>query len=281
MLLRLPLYPFLLTLYFVFFVFYENLGEAFLGETIRPLIILLVVTGLLLLLFTRIFRNADKAALVSALLLTLIFTQPILEEIAPAAIRQRPAMLLLLEIVVLLTIAVPTLRVLKKWPVFNQRLNLTIGLLLLLSIYRIGDYARSDEGAIFEANRLRSTVAAEVIRRPEGDLPNIYFIQLDAYTRADTLKDYFGYDNSEFINYLEETGFLVAHNSSANYHLTNFAVPTLLNYKYMADENGMTEEICKGLLGGSATRLSTIVLQQHSRSWDTELSRFDRIQNIS
>ena len=44
----------------------------------------------------------------------------------------------------------------------------------------------------------------------EGERPDIYYIVLDMYTRADTLKDAYGYDNSEFIGGLETMGFDVA-----------------------------------------------------------------------
>jgi len=38
-------YPFLLSLYFVLFIFSENLGEAFLGQIIRAVHVLLLATG--------------------------------------------------------------------------------------------------------------------------------------------------------------------------------------------------------------------------------------------
>ena len=73
MLFQRPLYPFLLSLYVVFFVFSENLGEAFVGQIGRSIGVLLLLTGLLLLLLTRVFRSRDRGAFVTALILALIY----------------------------------------------------------------------------------------------------------------------------------------------------------------------------------------------------------------
>ena len=50
--------------------------------------------------------------------------------------------------------------------------------------------------------------AAVVAARP--DLPDMYFILLDGYPRADKLQSVFGIDNTGFIYALEERGFFVA-----------------------------------------------------------------------
>ncbi|RPJ01957.1 MAG: hypothetical protein EHM31_04405 [Candidatus Aminicenantes bacterium] len=60
--------------------------------------------------------------------------------------------------------------------------------------------------------------------------PNIYYIVLDAYTRADILKEVFSYDNSEFLAGLEKRGFIVADRSYANYNLTQQSLASSLNF---------------------------------------------------
>jgi hypothetical protein len=67
----------------------------------------------------------------------------------------------------------------------------------------------------------------------QAHLPNIYFILLDAYARADVLSEVYGFDNSDFINYLEQSGFYVAAQSPANYCHTELALAAMLNLTYL------------------------------------------------
>jgi hypothetical protein len=63
--------------------------------------------------------------------------------------------------------------------------------------------------------------------------PNLYVIVLDAYSRRDVLQDIYGFDNSDFIKYLELNDFYVSPNSMANYVWTSMSVPSLLNMNYI------------------------------------------------
>jgi hypothetical protein len=62
---------------------------------------------------------------------------------------------------------------------------------------------------------------------------DIYFIVLDGYGRADILEQLYGYDNSEFIHYLEQKGFTVPENSRSNYPRTVLSLTSTLNLEYV------------------------------------------------
>jgi hypothetical protein len=62
--------------------------------------------------------------------------------------------------------------------------------------------------------------------------PDIYYIILDGYPRADVLEEIFKYDNSPFINDLKELGFVVPENSHSNYSRTAISVSTTLDMQY-------------------------------------------------
>jgi hypothetical protein len=57
---------------------------------------------------------------------------------------------------------------------------------------------------------------------------NVYLIWLDGYPRADTLREYFGFDNSEFQRDLESRGFTVSQDSETDYPSTIQTLATLL-----------------------------------------------------
>ncbi len=66
-----------------------------------------------------------------------------------------------------------------------------------------------------------------------GKLPNIYFIVLDGYARADVLRERYGFDNGPFLDFLRQRGFYVADRSSANYFTTLMSLPATLNMDYL------------------------------------------------
>ena len=73
-------------------------------------------------------------------------------------------------------------------------------------------------------------VASENIPK---DRPNIFFIILDAYARADILQELYHYDNSGFLDYLRGKGFYVAGQSYSNYLFTYLSVSATLNLDYL------------------------------------------------
>jgi hypothetical protein len=64
-------------------------------------------------------------------------------------------------------------------------------------------------------------------------MPDIYYIILDSYGRADRLKELYGYDNSEFLNSLEKQGFYVADCAQSNYAQTELSLASSLNFNYL------------------------------------------------
>jgi hypothetical protein len=96
---------------------------------------------------------------------------------------------------------------------------------------------------------------------------DIYYIVLDAYGRADVLQDLYGYDNTEFIEFLESRGFFVANNSRSNYEDTDLSLSSTLNMSYLSglpealgSQRGTTIDTVKGF---AAKLIQTNVLQDY------------------
>jgi hypothetical protein len=62
---------------------------------------------------------------------------------------------------------------------------------------------------------------------------DIYFIVLDSYTSSNSLKEFWGYDNASFINYLKKRGFFVGENSVSPYTWTGQSIASALNMSYI------------------------------------------------
>ncbi len=69
-----------------------------------------------------------------------------------------------------------------------------------------------------------------------AELPNVYYIILDGYARADSLQRICHFDNSDFLKFLRLRGFYVADEACSNYPMTFMSVASSLNMRYLDDE---------------------------------------------
>ena len=65
--------------------------------------------------------------------------------------------------------------------------------------------------------------------------PDIYYIVLDAYARADVLQELYEYDNSGFLEALEARGFHVDDEAMANYTNSEISMASSLNMSHLTD----------------------------------------------
>jgi len=70
---------------------------------------------------------------------------------------------------------------------------------------------------------------------PTEDPPDIYYIVLDAYARADVLQELYNYDNSGFLEALEARGFHVDDEAMANYTHSEISMASSLNMNQLTD----------------------------------------------
>lgn len=76
-------------------------------------------------------------------------------------------------------------------------------------------------------------ISSESVEATAESLPDIYYIIVDAYARADILEEVYQFDNSDFLSYLTEKGFYVAQKSRANYPQTALSLSSSLNSMYL------------------------------------------------
>ena len=119
-------------------------------------------------------------------------------------------------------IAIRSRGLLPGWAPF---LNVTVGTLLLFQIVIL---VGTTSGASIRTLQLFSLSPPDVT----GNRPDIYYIVLDAYGRHDTLGDF---DNSNFLNELQQRGFFVATDATSNYRKTIQSLASSLNLAYLHD----------------------------------------------
>lgn len=227
---KIPFHPFLLGAFPVLSLFSTNIAQFSLGTTAKPLGVTLLGVAVLWLLLSALFRDIRKAALLTSLVVLPFFTVGHVENAFGAG----PAMIVTYIIwgAILLGAAFWLFRTRAPLRQLTVILNATAVVLVLLPATRIAVYEIRNRGG-------RTMGAGQATRKlpdngvaPEH-LPDIYYIMLDGYTRADVLEYMYGYDNSPFLDSLRNMGFYVADRSCSNYMQTLLCIASTLNFEYL------------------------------------------------
>lgn len=228
-----PWYPFAISAYPVFALMATNIGEVGLDAGIRPLLVCLLFGGLLFLLFWLFFRRVHKAAFLSALWLALFFSYGhayiYLDEKYPETnITTWLAVIwTVLFLLALIWATRPRLTFVSAAPTLN-----TVALaLLVMSGWQIASEIQPRSA---HALALTNAPVQTDLVRPEP-APDVYLFLLDSYGRADLFQEAYGFDNSGFLNGLEQRGFFVAECSQSNYVRTEISMASALNMQYLQE----------------------------------------------
>jgi hypothetical protein len=229
-----PLHPFLFAVYPVLALLAVNISEVDISSAYRPLAVALGTVVLFALMFRWFWRDWRAAAIALTIILVLFYlyghTYLLLKGININGFhlfRHRTLIPIWLGAGALLV-----------WLIARKRINLTsatyllnvVGLFLLaLPSLQLAFYFLQSSTAQVEAQQDTRALDLNVAGNP----PDIYYIILDGYGRADVLQDQFGYDNSDFLGALRELGFYVAECSQSNYAQTQISLASSLNFDYI------------------------------------------------
>ena len=226
-------HPILIALFPVFLVYSQNIHLILIQGIIFPLLIILGITIAIWASARFILKNTRKSALLTSLYVFLFFSYGIIFKILESNVTEEYFIL----IHVLLLIAYTALVVFITYYVVrtHRKLNnitstthvVSITLLALvffnIAAYNFENFNNLDDETddlIISGNNLK-------------DIPDIYYIVLDEYAPLRTLDTFYGYDNTDFVEFLQERGFYVTKNSHSNYAETFLAMASTLNMKYV------------------------------------------------
>lgn len=255
------LHPFLFAIYCVIGVYAQNVSQVPLSWTIRSLLILFFLTiGLYLSLFW-IFKDAERAGFVSTLFLAWLFMGHIYRVLLGWSPFWRTAVG---GWIALLIITIPFGVLASGWiwkkiadtKTITNFLNVVSVVLIVVPLITIATIFPRESRQI-QTIRARQSGAEIPVARSNHLRPDIYLIVVDGYGRADFLQNIYGYDNSEFINFLRDKGFYVADQATSNYPQTELSLSSLLNFQYL-------DEYVSGF-GDASGRGPLRELLQHTR----------------
>jgi hypothetical protein len=227
----LVVHPYLFGLFPVLFLYSHNIQETWLSEVWLPTAVVLGLTLLLIGFLKFWISDRKKAGIIVSLFLVLFFSYGHVFN-AIWGTQTGPQRFLVLAWGILFTCCVYLVRRTPK-PLHNitNILNVASGSLVALSLINIGIYGSTTRLILEEktAENMRTTSES-----PGADvLRDIYYIILDRYGSQQMLKEVFDFDNTEFIDFLSNQGFYVAHESRSNYLKTAHSLASSLNTEYI------------------------------------------------
>ncbi|QYK50927.1 MAG: sulfatase-like hydrolase/transferase [Anaerolineales bacterium] len=216
----------------------HNINIQFVHYTavLSSLRVAVIASVALLLILWLVFRNLPKAAAVTSLSILLFFLYGHVFSVLSMFVAVPN---LLLSGLWTLFLVLGVWLIARGTPEAAQRLNSAVlvaaGLLVVFNLANILWF----EGAKARANQLSLEQAGQHTVEgfdPDAPRPDVYYIILDAHTRADVLAERFGHDSSAFLQRLEGMGFYVAQCSQTNYWRTGFSVGSALRMEYFGEE---------------------------------------------
>ncbi len=231
------IHPILIGLYPVVSLVAVNISQMPLQGSLRACLILLGITLALLLLLSFVLHGIHRAGVLTSFYLLIYFSYGnilifLLKKNWLQSTIGRPDILIVIIFVLLVFVSIVIFRARSDFLSFTKILNFASVILILLPIYTIINFLYINRSSGLSWPSPDQIVYA---KSPQNELanPDIYYIILDAYARADVLNDLYLYDNSELIDFLKAKGFYVAENSHSNYIQTALSISSSLNMEYL------------------------------------------------
>jgi hypothetical protein len=267
-----PLHPFLFAIYPVLFLYAQNVDFTPWGDALTPLAIVAVVVAILLLVLFAMLRDGARAGLLLSLFALLFFSYgrvvDLFEgfEIPIGDFIIGPDALLVPVWVLCFALGVYfVLKTRSDLSTITNLLNVIAAVLVLLSLGSIVSY-EVGKRAVLASTRGETGETRPVHQTAPDELPDIYYIILDAYASQEVLEDIWQYDNSAFIDFLTNKGFYVVPDGHSNYALTFLSLASSLNMEYV---NYLSETLG---VDGTDRSIPTEMIQ------DSEAMRFFKAQ---
>src|SRR3989344_5055069 len=230
-------HTFLLPLSFIIFLLAHNIEQVEYQVVLTPVLVVLFVVGLVFSAVKLFIKDNIKAGIVSSIILSSLFYFGLAHQsLKKLSIIDSSTEYLYLVLAAWLvcTIYFVYVFVKTKRDLANiaKIINFSVISFLVISLINIFIYEVS-----------KPELASEYVIKPgmainktNVDLPDIYYFMPDEYAGLDTLRNHFGYENKEFVDFLENRGFVVPRKSRSNYSVTLTSLSSTLNLKYINED---------------------------------------------
>ena len=231
--------PILFSIYPSLYLFSENVLEVKYTD-ILPIITYSLFFGLAIFyLFFLSTRNLLKSSLLTSIFIIIFYSYGYLYEFLIRFIDIGYKYFLIFMLLVFIIISFCTYRSKRKFEnvlaIFNViGASLVILCILNISYFKVVESRQSDNLGTLKKNQ-NSNFNSSYDDNESGNIikRDIYYLIFDQYARADVLNEDFGFDNNEFIGFLNDKGFYIAGNSYSSYPHTRQSLASSLNMQYI------------------------------------------------
>jgi len=256
-------HPYLFALYPFLFFFAHNknqliLSDFFITGTVVFFICTFLTTFIVLSILKFIFKDTPFAALITSLFVFMFFSYGHIHDIIAGLIVKYPSIrfelsagffvgpnkyayiiflgMIGLGLMILFRLRKKAEQITKIAGVFILFLVISSGLKILIYPFYTGNYKTNQSSSISDDE------LQELKEDPAIGLPDIYHFIVDSYPSKDTLKRYYGYDNTPFHDWLKSKGFYIAEKSYSNYAYSVVSIPSMLNMVHLEGLKGFPDK---------------------------------------
>lgn len=239
------LYPLFFAVFPILAFYSHNIDKIKFNNFIYPLgLSILITTGLWFMLYGLI-RKKHKASLLLTLLLVLFFSYGHFYNILLTVYLnhtpdEKTISLFSLWVIILGIGIFIILKFGQKLQILTTFLGITGAVLILTSSTQIIGHSLK-YNKLLPLNHYLSKINTQTASfNQDGQekpvkTPDVYYIILDGYAGTEVLNNLYGYDNSDFVDFLEENNFNVVKNARSNYAITHLSLASSLNMQYVND----------------------------------------------
>jgi hypothetical protein len=233
---KLIFHPFLFAIYPILSLFAYNIDQIAFSVTLTPLALSIGGTLILLVALRLIFKEYFKSALILSLFIGVFFLYGHVFSLIQAWLPNGFIIgkHIYLELIWLIFLALGIFFLSRTQLPLKQLtkiLNIAALALVLVTIANITVYKLQHNPTRHEKKALN---AQPILSGENSDKRrDIYYIVLDGYAHATTLKEVYNYDNRQFISFLTDHGFSVPAKSCSNYGMTFLSLAATLNMEYI------------------------------------------------
>lgn len=240
-----PFYILFFPWYSILFLYQHNYIKLSSQVIVKPLLITTIICLFLWLIFRLIFKRSIKAGIFVGVLLLVTFMYGPLRKLIPInsfnigiIFIKWDYIYLFLSLSLLIISIVILIKAKRELKRLNEILNICgIVLVFLVIVPLVLSYTkihfRTTQYSSDQTDGFPGSVADDNSSKDAKVKPDIYYIIPDDYGAPQTLKEDYGYDDSELINYLKAHDFYIAEKSKTNYPYSLFMVASVLNMDYL------------------------------------------------
>ncbi len=229
-----PAYLLFLAAYPCISLYALNISEMNIVDLIRPLLVSISIIFLFFGLFSTITRKPLQAGITSGVLFLIFSSYGALYAVARnlelfgySIGRHR---ILMSSIIILFTLGIWQLYKAKRRSIAELTLGMNIFSIVLIIFPLISITMHTDK---IKLPQRSATIPTSQTTVTDNKNPDIYYIILDGYARADFIKQELNFDNSPFIDDLKKRGFDIINCGLSNYSYTRLSLATSLNMDYI------------------------------------------------